>query len=120
MLLQQEILNRMESLYGQYKDESLMPDHITYSNLLFVYSRSKCGENVERSEEIVEIMEKKAKSSEILWPNASVYVALMNVYKHSKIQDMGEKSEAVIKRIDEAGQYGKITPKVDRYVFGAG
>ena len=111
----------MEILYNQCKDESLKPDHITYSTILRIYAKSKSKINVARAEEIMEIMENKAKDFACPWPNASVYTSLINIYKNNKIEDMGERSEAVIKRIDQASQtFGSASPKANAFIFGAG
>ena len=111
----------MESLYDRHRDESVRPDHMTYSAVLLTYARSKSAVDVERAENILEVMETKAKDSEIPWPNASAYVSLINVYKNSKIANMGEKSEAVIKRMDEASRIlGNDAPKPNSFVFYAG
>lgn len=111
----------MESLYDRHRDEAIRPDHMTYSVVLLTYARSRSSVDVQRAERILEIMETKAKESEIPWPNASAYISLINVYKNSKIANMGEKSDAVIKRMDETSRiFGNDAPKSNSFVFYAG
>ena len=110
----------MRLLYEQTGDDSVKPDQITYSTVLFLLSRSKSRVDVRRAEELMDIMEEKAKNLEILWPNTSAYTALINIIKNSGVNNVGEKAEAVMDRIDAANAIGKHSVKADSYVFIAG
>jgi len=113
------ILQRMESLYERTGDESTKPDHITYSAILRTISRSKPPIDIERAEDIMNIMEEKAKKSEIPWPNASAYTSLIHSFKNSGLEDLGEKASLTIERMDEAHTHGNYTVKVDTIAFNA-
>lgn len=120
MQQRQDILERTESLYKRTREDSVKPDHIVYSSVLQTYSRSKSPVDTGRAEELMNIMEAKAKNGEIAWPNASAYTALINVIKNSRSKNVGEKAEAVIDRMDKAYSNGNHHVRADTYVFCAG
>jgi hypothetical protein len=110
----------MEKLFEQTCDESVKPDHITYSAVLLTLSRSRLPIDIQRAEELTDIMENKANNLEIPWPNASAYTALINIYRNSGLEDMGERAEAVIHRMDEAYANQNYSVKADTMTFNAG
>ncbi len=111
----------MELLYDQTRDESTAPDHITYSAVLRTISRSKLNDSrINRAEELMNIMEEKARKSEIPWPSAAAYTALIHCYKKSGLDDLGEKASLTIQRMDDAREHGNFTVKADTIAFNAG
>ena len=107
-------------MYEQTGDESVKPDHITYSALVHTLSRSKLPVNTNRAVELMTMMEEKARNSEISWPNASTYTALINIFKDSGKEDMGEKAEAVIYHMDENFAEINHSIKANTDIFNAG
>ncbi len=115
------ILERMESLHKQTGHDCVKPDHITYASVLQSFAKSKNPVDVARAEELLNVMEQKARNGEIQWPNASAYTALISMYnKCCGRRDVGEKAEAVIDRMDNLYDSGIHFVRADSIVFCAG
>jgi hypothetical protein len=111
----------MKSLHQQTGKDCVKPDHITYTSVLHSFARSKNHVDVARAEELLDVMEQKARNGEIRWPNASAYNALISIYnKHGSRRDVGEKAEAVIDRMDNLYNSGIHFVRADSIIFCAG
>jgi len=115
----EKIWERMELLYERTKDESIRPDHVTHSALLFTLLQSKDSENIKRAEELIYKIEDMARNKEMLWPSPAVYTALINAIGRGDSATKGEKIEKIIAHLDEAYLNGILNAKPDTLVFNA-
>jgi hypothetical protein len=117
----EEVINRMEMLFEESGDVSTRPDHVSYSLLLLILSRSKDHVDFSRAQGLLETMHEKTLNIDGFEPpNSFTYSVFLNILANSGEADKGEKAERLLEDMEEKASLGYLHSKPDEKAFSSG
>ena len=118
--LAESLVERMDNRARHLKDDSILPDVVTFTVLLQILSRSKRSDSAERAEKWFKEMEHRYENGDQkLKPNKKAYTALINCWWRSGRPEAGDEAEKILRLMEEKYAKGDIACKPDTFVYAS-
>lgn len=107
------VLERQKAAYrASDRDESLLPDSVTYGSLISAFAKSKTENALDQMEGLLESMEQDEFEAAVR-PNSIIYTHVMVAYWKSDLPDAAQKAEGILANMQERYSQGDIDSKPD-------
>lgn len=115
-----DLMQRMIKRAKDLKDDSLLPDTVTYTSLIQALANSREKDSIDRALKWFREMESQYLiGNDAVRPNKMTYTALINCWSYSNRPEAPEKVASILTKMEEAAEEGHFDSKPDAFVYGS-